>query len=138
MMNFWCPVSPGEVVVQKAEPQIYRMPGKQVPEAGAALPGNSGCTNKVTIFMAYAAQFRISISQFDGILDPSLFVIKLEVTDSVFLGAYIIVSCGSKKSGAGINVLGCMRQLTPACLHGVRGGSCCQGQKMSVLPVTPV
>lgn len=64
-------MSPGEVVVQKTEPQIYRMPGKQVPGAGAALPGNSGCTNEVTIFMVYAVQFRISISPFDGILDPT-------------------------------------------------------------------
>lgn len=79
--------------------------------------------------MVYAGQFRICISQFDGILDPSIFVIKLEVPDSDFLGAYIIVSCGSSKSEAGVSVLGRMRQLTPACLRGVRGGSCCQGQR---------
>lgn len=119
-----------EAVVQKTEPQIYRMPRKQVPEAGATLPGNSGCTNTVTVFMVYAAQFRISVGQFDGILHPRLFVIKLEVPDRDFLGAYIIVSCGSNKSEAGINVLGCMRQLTPACLHAwCERGSCCQGQR---------
>lgn len=122
-------MSPGEAVVQKTEPQIYRMPRKQVPEAGAALPGNNSCTNKVTIFMVYAGQFRICISQFDGILDPILFVIKLEVPDSDFLGADIIVSCGSNKSEARVSVLGCRRQLTPACLPGGRGGSCCQGQR---------
>lgn len=32
-MNFWYLVSPGEAVVQKTEPEIYRMPRKQVPEA---------------------------------------------------------------------------------------------------------
>lgn len=69
-------MSPGEAVGQKTEPQIYSMPVKQVPEAGPALPGNNGCANKVTFFMVYAAQVRISISQFDGILDPSHFVIK--------------------------------------------------------------
>lgn len=48
--------------MQKTEPQIYRMPRKQVPEAGATLPGNSGCTNTVTVFMVYAAQFRILLA----------------------------------------------------------------------------
>jgi len=40
--------------------------------------------------MVYAAQPRIFISQFDGFLDPSHSVIKLEVPDSDFLGAYVM------------------------------------------------
>lgn len=81
--------------------------------------------------MVYAGQFRICISQFDGILDPSIFVIKLEVPDSDFLGAYIIVSCGSSKSEAGVSVLGRMRQLAPACLHGWEGGAAAKARDAS-------
>lgn len=129
MVNFGVLCLLGKLWCQRQNPRFIECLGNIVPEAGAAFPGNNGCTNKVTILMVYAEQFRICISQFDGTLDPSLFVIKLEVPDGDFLGAYIIVSCGSNESEAGINVLGCMRQLTPACLHGVRGVSCCQGQR---------
>lgn len=40
--------------------------------------------------MVYAAQLRIFISKFDGFFDPSHFVIKSEVPDSDFLGAYVM------------------------------------------------
>lgn len=88
--------------------------------------------------MVYAAQFRISISQFDGILDSSLFVMKLEVPDSDFLGAYIIVSCGRKKVWGRDHCVG-MHETAHTCLPArCERGELLPRPEMSVLSVTPV
>lgn len=52
--------------------------------------------------MVYAAQLRIFISEFDGLFDPSHFVIKSEVPDGDFLGAYVMspVVAKSLRQGA--------------------------------------
>lgn len=112
----------GEAVGPKIETQIPTMPWKQVPEAGAASPGDHHCTHKVTIFMVDAAQLRIFISQFDGFLDPSHFVIKSEVPDSDFLGADIMspVVANSLRQGSMHHNTG---QLTAACCTCVTEGA---------------
>lgn len=63
---------------QKLKIQIYRTAQKQVPEAGAAHPGDDYCAHNMTFFMVYSAQFRSFLSQFDGFVDPSHFIIKPE------------------------------------------------------------
>lgn len=78
--------------------------------------------------MVYAAQLRIFISQFDGFLDPSHSVIKSEVPDSDFLGAYIMSPVVAKSLRQGSMHYNAWDKLHhPACMH-MRGGCCCQDQ----------
>lgn len=103
-------------------------PQKQVPEAGAASTRDNHCSHNVTVVTVYAAQLRIFISQFDGFPDPSHFVMKLELLDSDFLGAYVMSPVVAKALRQGLMPYYPRdTSLQPGSMR-VRGGCCCPEQ----------